>query len=383
MRKNINKRFRYVLNYEDFKYIESVAKRRTIIAYGVDHNFLAPLRYWSYVQDKERYIELTTMYVKDIVEDDKVSYVETNEKYPCTWIFDKSGESDIKVHPSRVSKIVNNIYKPKELVKEEVKDYCFDTNEDNKIIQSAKPMLKTADPKSKGIEYDNVVVYDLNSAYANVLKDKIIDTYNYRYYDVVGENEVGFNKTDDLRFVEKGHIADIVFPLIDSPYKDFVTKYYNIKKTAPKGSKERAEAKSILNIAVGLWQNHNPFLRAYVVNTCNNYIKNLADKYDKYVVLCNTDAIYATKHIEELDNLVGDDIGQFKIEYEGRFRLKGFNYQKVDTNDTSIRGVLKLAFKQNKDYNLLKDPIPKAVLPYKYNTDKYILEENKDFKELL
>ena len=158
MRKNINKRFRYVLNYEDFKYIESVAKRRTIIAYGVDHNFLAPLRYWSYVQDKERYIELTTMYVKDIVEDDKVSYVETNEKYPCTWIFDKSGESDIKVHPSRVSKIVNNIYKPKELVKEEVKDYCFDTNEDNKIIQSAKPMLKTADPKSKGIEYDNVVI---------------------------------------------------------------------------------------------------------------------------------------------------------------------------------------------------------------------------------
>ena len=100
-------------------------------------------------------------------------------------------------------------------------------------------------------------------------------------------------------------------------------------------------------------------------------------------MLCNTDAIYATKHIEELDNLVGDDIGQFKIEYEGRFRLKGFNYQKVDNNDTSIRGVLKLAFKQNKDYNLLKDPIPKAVLPYKYNTDKYILEENKDFKELL
>ena len=93
----------------------------------------------------------------------------------------------------------------------------------------------------------------------------------------------------------------------------------------------------------------------------------------------NTDALYCTEHIEELDNLIGDDIGQFKIEYEGMFRQRGCNYQKLDLEEhkTSYRGKSKILFKD--EYNILTDRLPTCVMPYKMDKETLEIEVNKEY----
>lgn len=151
-----------------------------------------------------------------------------------------------------------------------------------------------------------------------------------------------------------------------------------MKKNSPKGSKDRDLAKQILVITVGLWQNVNPFLRAYVVNKCNKEIQSLLDSFGDKICCWNTDAVYCTEHIPFLDERLGDDIGQFKLEYEGLFRQKGNNYQKVEEGSTTYRGILKCLF--SKDFNILTDDLPKAILPYKMNKETYMIEKNQMFK---
>ena len=93
----------------------------------------------------------------------------------------------------------------------------------------------------------------------------------------------------------------------------------------------------------------------------------------------NTDAVYCTEHIPELDALCGNDIGQFKVEYEGLFRQVGLNYQKVDeeVESVSYRGIIKSTF--SKDFNLLEDNIPATILPYKANKEGMLIK-NEEFK---
>lgn len=386
MKKYSNKRYRYVTSLEDMQRIFDISDRYAICML-TDKDYVAdvtcPLRRITRVQDGDRYYKITSMWIYPVeLEDGTIRYddvrdhPEVDKKYVCTWIFDKTGANINRIHPSRVSKIANNVYKPAKAVVGDGKDE-FDRTEDGKIVQSAKPILGF-NKKFDNTEH-NVVVYDLNSAYAEALADKIIDTYNPRHFDYVGKDEVGFKFDDDnLKILHEGEPADIIFPIIESPYKDFARKYYDIKKTAPKGSKERDFAKQILVITVGLLQNTNPYLRAFIVGKCNEKIEYFIKKYKDKVCMWNTDAVYCTEHIEELDNLIGEDIGQFKIEYNGLFRQKGQNYQKVDKNETSYRGVLKTAF--DKDFNLLTDGLPKMILPYKIDKETFRIEKNKEYE---
>ena len=377
-------RYTYVTSLEDMQHIYEIAERyTTIMKTDKEYRYsgVGTLKYISYVQDGDRYYKITSRWIKDIEDKNgKTKYVDVfdvgEEKYACTWIFDKTGEDRARIHPSRVSRISNAVYKPDKIIG--TNEDIFDRDGSGKIIQSAKPILGY-NKKFDKTEHP-VVVYDLNSAYAMALVDKIIDTYNPRYCDFVGENEVGFFSSDiNLKIRHKGEYADVVFPLIESPYKDFARKYYEIKKTAPKGSDERELAKQILVITVGLWQNVNPYLRAYVIGKCNEYIEYFLKKYKDKICMWNTDALYCTEHIEELDNLIGDDIGQFKIEYEGIFRQRGCNYQKLDLEEhkTSYRGKSKILFKD--DYNILTDRLPTCVMPYKMDKETLEIKVNKEY----
>lgn len=383
MSKFICKRYRYVASLEEMQRIYAIAEKYSTLQYTdkeYSYNGDGILRNTSYVQDGDRYYKITSMWIEEIK--DKEGNVRYEpiikgdiEKFACTWIFDKTGESRARIHPSRVSRIANAVYKPDKIIG--TNEDIFDRNKDGKIFQSAKPILGF-NKKFDRTEHP-VVIYDLNSAYAMALVDKIIDTYNPRYYDYVGEGEVGFISSDpNLTIRHKGEYAEVIFPLMESPYKDFARKYYNIKKTAPKGSDERELAKQILVITVGLWQNVNPYLRAYVVGKCNEQIEYYLKKYRDKICMWNTDAIYCTEHIDELDNLIGEDIGQFKIEYEGLFRQKGLNYQKLDEHNTSYRGVLKTLFKE--DFNILSDRLPTAILPYKMNKETLKIEINEEYE---
>ena len=383
MSKFICKRYRYVASLEEMQRIYAIAEKYSTLQYTdkeYSYNGDGILRNTSYVQDGDRYYKITSMWIEEIK--DKEGNVRYEpivkgdiEKFACTWIFDKTGESRARIHPSRVSRIANAVYKPDKIIG--TNEDIFDRNKDGKIFQSAKPILGF-NKKFDRTEHP-VVIYDLNSAYAMALVDKIIDTYNPHYYDYVEEGEVGFISSDpNLTIRHKGEYADVIFPLMESPYKDFARKYYNIKKTAPKGSDERELAKQILVITVGLWQNVNPYLRAYVVSKCNEQIEYYLKKYKDKICMWNTDAIYCTEHIDELDNLIGEDIGQFKIEYEGLFRQKGLNYQKLDEHNTSYRGVLKTLFKE--DFNILSDRLPTAILPYKMDKETLEIKINEEYE---
>lgn len=378
------RRYRYVASLEDMQRIYAIARRYTaLVQTDKEYTYtgVGTLKHLTYIQDGDRYYKITSRCAKDIVDKKgNTKYVDVLDvgeaKYTCTWIFDKTGENRARIHPSRVSRISNAVYKPDKIIG--TNEDIFDRDEHGRIVQSAKPILGY-NKKFDKTEHP-VVVYDLNSAYAMALIDKIIDTYNPRYCDFVGENEVGFFSSDiNLKIRHKGEYADVVFPLIESPYKDFARKYYEIKKTAPKGSDERELAKQILVITVGLWQNVNPYLRAYVIGKCNEYIEYFLKKYKDKICMWNTDALYCTEHIEELDNLIGDDIGQFKIEYEGMFRQRGCNYQKLDLEErkTSYRGKSKILFKD--EYNILTDRLPTCVMPYKMNKETLEIEVNKEY----
>lgn len=365
----IGKRYRYVNSMDDFNKILDIAEDHSNLVYhkpneisGRDNTANS-----SYIELGQRYIKLTTRFVKETEVGDKIIYDFTKDKYVTTWMFDMTGEESYKILPSSVYRMAASVYKPKEL--DPRSGSFFDKiSDDGKIWQSAKPILGF-NPKFDKTEHE-VWCYDLNSAYAAVLMDKIIDTYHCRMYDMVGENEVGFMMDENLTMVRKGE-ADVVFPLIDSPYKEYVKYWYDVKKKAPKGSKEKAIAKQILVITVGLWQNHNPFLRSYVVNSCNETIQKLLDKYPDQICCWNTDAVYSVVELPEMD--LGDDIGQFKLEYHGLFRQVSLNYQKVGLGETTYRGVCKCLFTDH--YNILTDPLPVGGMPFKWDKTKFRVEQ--------
>lgn len=363
------KRYRYVYSLTDMQKVFDIANSNTItylreneyqFEYGSSN-----LNAESPILASDRYYKITTKYVDENLN-------KTNN-YPCTWIFDMTGSEQHHIHPSVVAKRYAKYYKPYEVIKEHPE--LFDRLCDGKLIQSAKPIVGYN--KEFNLTEHQVVSYDLNSAYASVLMNKIIDTYNMSMGREVKENEVGFLLTSDLTMVHQGY-ADVVFPLIDSPFKEYVQEWYYKKKNSPKGSAERDIAKEVLVITVGLWQNKNPFLRAYVVNSCNEFIEKLITRYEDKVCMWNTDAIYCTEEIPEINALCGTEIGQFKIEYKGLFRQKGTAYQKVDEGETSYKGVIKMLFKKN--FNLLTDGIPKNILPYKMNEKTLRIEMNEEFQ---
>lgn len=321
----------------------------------------------TWIVDTNRYYKVHTRVVEEV----NGEYIKAKD-YPCTWVFDKTGITTYHINPNIVARMYQKVYKPYNIIREQPNLFYWLSKD--KIAESAKPIVGF-NPKWDKQEH-NVVCYDLNSAYAAVLSNKIPDTYKMDYARIVKKGEIGFIFNIDLMLVQEGGYADIIMPLIDSPYKDFVNHWYNVKKTATKGSKEKSIAKEILVITVGLWQKVNPFLRAYVVNSCNEFIESLMEGNEDDICIWNTDAIYAIKHIPEIDALVGDGIGKFKIEYEGLFRQKGTVYQKVDLKETAYRGVINMSFTDN--YNLLTDELPKLNLPYKIGSN-YRIELNEEF----
>lgn len=162
--------------------------------------------------------------------------------------------------------------------------------------------------------------YDINSAYLSCLMNKIPRTDYIKDFDrEVKENEVGFIFNDELTLITKGY-ANIIFDLVDTPdcLKQFAKRWYDRKKN-PK-DKHHKKAKTIINAAIGCLQYHNPYLRSYIVSSCNYFIKSLIDED---TVICNTDSIVSTK---PLNLKVGVNIGEFSLD-EGYITINKNNYE--------------------------------------------------------
>lgn len=306
---------------------------------------------------------------------------------PCTYIFDLNNEDIFTKSGLDCFKEFSRAYKvpkAKEYNIERLEKYI--NLESNKYVCSAKPILDYNRKYEKQLLTD-CYEYDINSAYANTLLDKIPDLNNpiianWPDQIKVNKNEVGFILDDELSMTEAGNYADIKFKLIDTPkkLKDFLIKWYNKKKQSI--GNEKLEAKAMLNLPIGYCQRYNPFLRSYVVNSCNKVIKDLIDSN---TLFWNTDAIFSRVRRPELE--IGTEIGQFKEIKCDTLSYVGNVYQ-INNEDPIYRGISKTWFKafekeNGRKYDLLKD-YDKSISKINYynlNWETLQLEINEIWQE--
>jgi hypothetical protein len=229
-----------------------------------------------------------------------------------------------------------------------------------------------------GKRYEDCYGYDLNSAFNFAMLNPMPDTtVEPKEYCKVKKNEIGFFYDDngDFKIVKEGHFARYVFPLMDSPFKKFVDTWYSNKKNA-KTPEEKQKAKNVLVMAVGYLQKHNPFLRAAIIGYSNEYISSFIDEDTLY---WNTDSIVSRKRRLDIEENLGSDLGQWKIEHKGSFAYDGNNYQW--NNDVPVvRGIPKNWFKKMypNGFDVLKDEIPfEGNAYYIDKDDNYALKEIK------
>lgn len=297
---------------------------------------------------------------KAFVEDKEVQFRLTYKKGSgaCTYIFKKDGNLDHQVTDGgEAFRILNKYYKVPRFTNPSI------------LAMSAIPLLYKNE-KYEGTR-NNAIGYDLNSAYSYAMLQPMPDTSKPFRQGTIKEGEIGFIEIParhnpevmSLVPISKGYSL-YIFPLMESPFKRFVENWYNKKLV----DKTKHKAKGVLNYSVGYLQRVNPFLRATIIGYCNNLIESLIDEDTLY---CNTDSIVS---LSEKTNLtLGTAIGNWKIEHEGTFAFKGFNYQ-WNLDVPHYRGVSRKWF--TKDWDLLKDSLPTNGNIYEYK-DYQIVRRDK------
>ena len=109
--------------------------------------------------------------------------------------------------------------------------------------------------------------------------------------------------------------AEYIFPLIKSPFKPFIDKYYELKVKYSNDKKKKAKYKQILNIPTGYVQRLNPFLRNAIIYYAKEYVKQYIDENTLYV---NTDSIISLTERPDIP-LHDTELGKFKCDHRGTF----------------------------------------------------------------
>lgn len=250
--------------------------------------------------------------------------------------------------------------------------------------EKGKPIWKTgyASPilyfnnKYNGQRIENCVSYDINSMYAYCLTMKMPDTsVKPRMFGIVNENEIGFNIVakngeERLKAVFEGSVAKYIFPLIESPFKRFSNYYYKKKKNS-KSAKEKQKNKDVLNFAIGYILRKNPFIHCAILSYARDIIENLIDENTLY---CNTDSIFSKTRRPEIEENLGEELGQWKIDHKGSLAILNGKYQ-WNEDIPSIRSIPKEWLRRMKEkdngIDLLKDKIPDESF------NKYIIDINE------
>lgn len=326
-------------------YYVNVDEMRNLLKYACDYKYIIfgepeyPLTFYAYIEDTKCFIKLTMRY---------------GEK-AGTWVFRK----DLIDCQEEITGLDAYI--------ELSKDYKRATGEKIPLIDydvgSARAIL------SYNTEYNNKRVqawcYDQNSAYAIAMLQDMPNTH-----EMIGTNrnvkdgEIGFiniemkktpkwvyNDEPCLQMVLPGEgIASYIFPSMESPFKSFSQRWF-VRKQEATTSEAKHKAKQMLVYSVGYLQRKNPFLRAAVVEYANRSIRKVIDL--DTTIYCNTDSIVSVCKRDDLP--IGDYLGQFKVEHEGLFAHKGFNYQ-WNYDKPSYRGIPNAWFCDG--WDILKDDIP-------------------------
>lgn len=244
--------------------------------------------------------------------------------------------------------------------------------------------------KYRNQRFDNCIEYDRRSAYASALLEDIPDTRKPpRERDYIKPGEIGFRNmnqgySEEEQFYaifEPGKYAEYIYPAMESPFKNFA-RYYFEKKIMSSGEEED-RAKQILNYAIGYIRRKNPFIHSCILSRCRYFIENIIDENTLY---SNTDSIVSLVERKDLEELIGNDIGQFRVQHKGSFAYTISGYQ-WNQDLPSIRGRSKEWFKRAypNGFDILKDEIPFVEAnKYYYNKEKgeiRLCQELEDINE--
>lgn len=312
------------------------------------------------IEEKETRLEITTKYF-------------SNNNKTCTYIFSLNDQNVAAISGQKAFAEMCKAYKVPDFRENSSLKTQLDT-ETGKFMCSASPLIDY-NRKYNKTRLLNVYEYDLNSAYTSAMINKIPDTSSYRLKSTIKKDEIGFIIDKSLTLITtKGSYADIIFPLIETPssLKQWLLHIYDRKKTST--GNEKAKAKAYLNYPIGYCQRVNPFLRAYIVHTCNRTIENLIDED---TLFWNTDAIFSIRKRDDLD--VGDNIGQFKEVKIDSLYYNGNNYQ-VGLEEPVYRGIPKQWFKSfakvnKRPFDMAIDGIPPKMNIYAWDWDKLEIKE--------
>ena len=208
-------------------------------------------------------------------------------------------------------------------------DLSYVDTQSNKIISYVN---NAGIIKSKQGNYDNFIEYDLKSAWLTFLaQDKLpyipVDKNNklelskcyYKEPKLVGNNQIGFKLSykdfiKQYEVVKSGNYANFIFDLVENKQQNKLLKYKEkINNTTDKIT--RRNLKNMANLWIGNLTHHNPFLRSYIIQCCNEYIENIIKKYKKYHIYSVTDSVAFTESIKELENnsLFSKKLSDYKL----------------------------------------------------------------------
>lgn len=234
--------------------------------------------------------------------------------------------------------------------------------------------------KYSGGRYENCVCYDRRSAYSAAMLEPIPNTNVLpRLNDYVKENEIGFRLmshgvSQEQQFYaifEPGLLADYIYPVMESPFKSFVEHFYKKRATATGAEADRL--KQTLNYAVGYIRRKNPFIHSCILSRARYFIESLIDDDTLY---SNTDSIVSRVPRPDIEKLVGDKVGEFKVEHKGSFAYNSSGYQ-WNYELPSMRGRSKEWFKNAypNGYDILTDVIPfMEANKYEYDRKEGIIK---------
>lgn len=220
----------------------------------------------------------------------------------------------------------------------------------------------------------NCYSYDLNSAYPFGMLQELPDTTQKLPAGKVRKDEYSFTLSG--RRSEVGSYSLYRFKAMKSPYIKFVETWYS-KKANALNSADKNTAKFVMNAAIGALQNHNCFLRAAIIDNFHSYILSIFNKYKEHVLSMNVDSIVSDIRIPELDNNLGNEIGQWKIEHKGDFAIhkNGFSVQWNRDIPAYGAGIPKAWFTNG--YDILVDELPTPKNIYSLDEKSFKIKKGR------
>lgn len=350
---------------------------KTLIKTGIIIIYVS--RFENIDEVKLRYTDFYYSKYAIVKENDSNMFIETNKyepKYKATrYICNLNGELRAEVKGMQCfNELQRWCFKAKSAKKYNWKelDNYYDTDT-GRYLCSSKPLIGFS-PQYEKVELKEVYEYDLNSAYSSIMLQGIPNVNKPYFNCKIKYNQVGFLLDLDLTMIDKpGCKADIVFDIIQltNSQKKYIEKLYDQKENSI-NTLQHDSIKLKLNASIGYYQRYNPFIRAYIVQKCNNVISGLLDNNS---IIWNTDAIISLKRRPELE--LGTKIGQFKEIKINRFVYTGNNYQ-INNEIPKYRGIPKAWFK-DKPFDLLKDTLPERCNKYKYDEVNNKLVRNEEY----